>query len=335
MKRHPSELKECGEQLSKLYVNLLQCDDLVDTQFSEKLLDSGLSAVSKFNVAISEVKTHISKGRLQDAERSSEQLKELASTPTDEVELLLVRATLSTKKGELEQAGRYLEDAIKIAEKGGRDPEARKLKASALKQIGGNLNIRGQYDMSLKRLQESMAIYIEVGDKVGELGALSAIGYVYLDLKEDSRAESAFKQTLDFANANNDREALCNALLDLGNLYINSRETEKACEHVERALAIAQDLRIEYNVARAYAALCNTSSPGRITRSLLSAPTRPRSSSPHPRTPSLPRGCLPTWATFTKSSAPRSKGRAPPWSFTRRTSSLPRRAVTTCCSATR
>ena len=113
-----------GEQLSKLYVNLLQCDDLVDTQF-RKLLDSGLSAVSKFNVAISEVKTHISKGRLQDAERSSEQLKELASTPTDEVELLLVRATLSTKKGELEQAGRYLEDAIKIAEKGGRDPEAR------------------------------------------------------------------------------------------------------------------------------------------------------------------------------------------------------------------
>ena len=102
-----------------------------------------------------------------------------------------------------------------------------------------------------------MAIYIEIGDKEGELGALSSIGYVYLDLKEDTRAESAFKQTLDFAKTTGNKVGLCNALLDLGNLYINSREIEKSETHVRDALKIAQDLKMEYNVARAYAALCN------------------------------------------------------------------------------
>ncbi|QDZ25772.1 hypothetical protein HOP50_18g83130 [Chloropicon primus] len=256
VKMYPDELKDCGEQLSKLYVSLLACDDLVDKEFSDKLLDSDLSAMSKFNIAVTEIKTHIGKGRLKDAEGGVEKLEGLVTTVHDEVDLLLIKATLATKKGELEAAGKLLEDAIATAGEG-KDETALKLKASALKQSGGNLNIRGQYDQSLKRLQEAMAIYIEVGDKVGELGALSAIGYVYLDLKEDSRAESAFQQTLDFANSTGDKEALCNSLLDLGNLYINSREIVKAEGHVTRALKIAEDLKIEYNVARAYAAMCN------------------------------------------------------------------------------
>lgn len=253
VKKH--DLKECGENLSKLYVNLLASDDLVDTDFSAKILDAGLSAVSKFKVTLSEIKTHIGKGRLKEAGNGMEKLKSMTSGPHDEVEFLLVQATLATKKGELQSAGSALDNAIKKAS--GDDQETLKLRATALRQSGGNLNIRGQYDRSLKRLQESMAIYIELGDKEGELGALSAIGYVYLDLKEDGRAESAFKQTLDFASNGGSKEQLSNALLDLGNLYINTRNIEGAEEHVMRALKISQELDSEYNIARAYAALCN------------------------------------------------------------------------------
>ncbi len=270
VKRH--ELKECAEKLSKLYVNLLACEDLIDTDFSDKILGTGLSAVSKFNVALTEVKTHIGRGRVQEAEDGIGKLQELVSEGTDEVELLLIQATLATKKGELEGAGTQLDKAItkageavervekdKDKEGGGKASreDVLKLKASALKLSGGNLNIRGQYDRSLKRLQESMMIYIELNDKEGELGALSSIGYVYLDLKEDSRAESAFQQTLEFAETSGNETFLSNSLLDLGNLYINTRNIAKAQECVERALEIAQRLDLEYNVARAYAALCN------------------------------------------------------------------------------
>jgi predicted ATPase/DNA-binding SARP family transcriptional activator/Flp pilus assembly protein TadD len=89
-------------------------------------------------------------------------------------------------------------------------------KAFSLYNLGGILRRDGEYQRAQQLCQESLAIYLESGDRRGIARASRQLGIVAAQLGEYEEAQRRFQQALDPYRALDDQYGIANTLNDLG-----------------------------------------------------------------------------------------------------------------------
>jgi tetratricopeptide (TPR) repeat protein len=148
-------------------------------------------------------------------------------------------------KGNLDDALKYLEDALKIHKEIG----YRQGEALTLGNIGNILLNKGQHDNALKYYQEAVKIFRDVGYRQGEANQLTNIGVILRQKGDFDNAIIHHKEALKIHRAIRFREGEAS---DLGNIGICLRyrgDLDAALEYHQEALRIETDIRNNRGVA--------------------------------------------------------------------------------------
>ena len=86
-----------------------------------------------------------------------------------------------------------------------------------------------------------MAIYRELGHRLGEANALSNKAVTFMELSDYPAALESAQQALRVFQAEKDRRQEAFVLNNLGEIYRQLQEHQLALDHYERALAILRE----------------------------------------------------------------------------------------------
>lgn len=125
------------------------------------------------------------------------------------------------------------------------------LRARALNGAGRLALRQGptEYASAQAMLEESLALWHEAGDSLGEMQALNGLGLVAMYQNAMSRAQSHFEQSLATARRLEDRQGIVTALNNLGLSLRYQGEFEKAISTFEECLALARAMNYTYAIS--------------------------------------------------------------------------------------
>jgi non-specific serine/threonine protein kinase len=140
----------------------------------------------------------------------------------------------------------------------GRERVARLLSIEAAEHTAGRANAlyvagmlaihSGDHGAAGARLEESLAIQRELGDKGGIFSALSSLGAVAIQQRDYAAARSHSEEMLSIGKELRNYDFVYHALLNLGNLAHEQRDYSAARSYYERCLAIKRKLGIKVGV---------------------------------------------------------------------------------------
>lgn len=119
----------------------------------------------------------------------------------------------------------------------------KKAEADKLLQQGIKQSNTKQIDAALLSLQKALAIYQEIKDRPGQGQALTNLGNIYADKKENAKAIEAYQQSLIIAWEIKNRNLEARNLLNLGSVYSNEKNYDKALEFLQQSWQIAQEIK--------------------------------------------------------------------------------------------
>jgi CHAT domain-containing protein len=96
---------------------------------------------------------------------------------------------------------------------------------------------------AIKKYEEALAIWRELGDKTKEASTLNDIGIIYREFGEANRAIECFNQVLILARALGNKELEAYTLLYLGQAYDILGETRRELDFYNQALEIAREIK--------------------------------------------------------------------------------------------
>jgi len=153
----------------------------------------------------------------------------------------------------LREQGRYLEAARmyeKAAEAEKVSPRLRMaVLADALNNAGGCYYFVGQYDKAIKKYEEALQIYRNLGNEACISRTLNGIGAVYYDMGQYDKTFKNYQEALDIARKLGKKVDVASYLNNNGNVYYSWGKYDKALENYEEALAIDRRLGRENSVA--------------------------------------------------------------------------------------
>ena len=134
--------------------------------------------------------------------------------------------------------------------------------AYAYKWLGIINNFKGNYYDALVNSNKSLAIFEDLGDKVGTSNLLNNLGAFYADKGEDSKAIEYYLKSLDLAQQTGNKLRIETALSNIGVTYFKDPATkDKALEYYLKALPYALQIKddestgiIYSNIGEVYAA---------------------------------------------------------------------------------
>ncbi|MGI8499704.1 MAG: tetratricopeptide repeat protein [Hassallia sp.] len=114
--------------------------------------------------------------------------------------------------------------------------------AASLNNLGIAYNSLGQYQKAIDYHQQSLAIFREIGDRNGEGGSLCNLGNAFSSLGKYNQAIDYFQQALIVLRETDHREFQANSLNSLGSAYNYLGEYEQAIDYYQQSLAIIREI---------------------------------------------------------------------------------------------
>jgi len=187
-------------------------------------------------------------GAFDDADRYAEWALALAETVDDDErarKALGARGVAAWLAGDLDDAERHLGTAEARADAEG-DP-------AGAASIQNNLGIvhyeRGEFDAALDRFERSRALRERAGVRVALVDSLVNLGVIERDRGRPEAAIERFETAVDLARDTGARDYLAHALRALGNTLADDGRHTAATERLEEALTLARDAGNRENVA--------------------------------------------------------------------------------------
>ena len=131
---------------------------------------------------------------------------------------------------------RWLERAL--AESSGAPTPSR---AKALKEAGWLANFQGDYHRSVALLEESMALFEELGDKPGLAAALFYLGMTVVHGRDRERTRALCEAAEALRRELSDRQAIGSLLIFLGIAALNEGDHDRSVALTEEALALNRE----------------------------------------------------------------------------------------------
>lgn len=140
----------------------------------------------------------------------------------------------------LEMGGHYL-DALTIhshAQRAAHHIGDRVGEVNALTSLGNVNRLQGRSERAAEQLQQALEVCRETGDRLAEARALGNLGNVQWRLGRYQQAADLFQQALALFHGIGDRLGEARALGNLGDVYLRLGRYEQASDHLHHALAL-------------------------------------------------------------------------------------------------
>jgi CHAT domain-containing protein len=119
----------------------------------------------------------------------------------------------------------------------------RQAEADRLYQQGVAQSAKKQNDTAFQLLQQSLKIYQELNDRIGQMNAIRYLGWVNYQLKNYPQAREQFQQSLKIAQELNNRPGMVKSITGLGAVHAELKELDQAMANYEKAKTIALELK--------------------------------------------------------------------------------------------
>jgi serine phosphatase RsbU (regulator of sigma subunit) len=137
-----------------------------------------------------------------------------------------------------EEALKYANDALKIAEKNGNYSG----KASALHVLGAVYTVLGDYEKSISNLHESLRNYELLGDSKGVANTSNSLGILYFNQEDYTNANRYYTKALGLIDSSEYAMSTGVYKLNIGEVYQATGENEEALKLVKQAYDIFDQL---------------------------------------------------------------------------------------------
>ncbi|HBE18166.1 MAG TPA: Fis family transcriptional regulator [Cyanobacteria bacterium UBA11149] len=118
-----------------------------------------------------------------------------------------------------------------------------KIKVEQLFEEGRHQYHSGQFEAALKSWQEALELYRQLKDRQSEGEILNNLGLVYRNLGDVNKAVEYHEQSLAIARELKSRQLESNALNSLGNANFSFGKFDRAIEFFQQSLTIAKELK--------------------------------------------------------------------------------------------
>lgn len=137
----------------------------------------------------------------------------------------------------LSEGCHWLEDALAGA------PDApATLRAKAWQGMGHLTLFQGDYPQARRFLEQSLALYHDLGDQSGRAWVLNSLGDIALLQNDPRQAETTISEALRWHRANGDRLGMARSADTLGQLAQDAGDTDRAVHLYEESLALRREL---------------------------------------------------------------------------------------------
>jgi CHAT domain-containing protein len=202
-------------------------------------------------------KIYLARGDFKDASDNLEeagQINKRILNPRGQVTILSELAMLQRYKGNSKQALASLESALTQA-KALNDPAA---VSSINLKMASALEDLGQYPKALHILNDTLATVKRLGDRKGELWALGSIGIIQVKTEDYEDALVNLQKALKLRSELGLPDSQSRDLdFYIGKIYEGFRDLERALEHYQKALAVAQTPGNDAELSRVYDRIAN------------------------------------------------------------------------------
>jgi tetratricopeptide (TPR) repeat protein len=99
----------------------------------------------------------------------------------------------------------------------------------------------GEYEQALDAFARARSLFMQAGDRTGEIEALGSMGAISIELEDWDQAGQTLDEALALAQEQGDLSNQGKILGNLGMMYARQGETEKAAEAYEKAIATFQE----------------------------------------------------------------------------------------------
>ncbi|MBI4648369.1 MAG: tetratricopeptide repeat protein, partial [Bacteroidia bacterium] len=137
-----------------------------------------------------------------------------------------------------DKALKYYQEALKIRNETGDKAHI----ASSLKNIGIVYKDMDNFDSALTNYQRGIELYKELKDNINTTSVLNYMGNLYRKNGDFSVALNYYSQAYDISYDDNYYEGMAYTLLNIGELYNDRKNKQKAIQHFENALKLAEKL---------------------------------------------------------------------------------------------
>ena len=191
---------------------------------------------------LSEAREHI---------RAALALPAIQASDTARAHTLYVGAVLADAQGDPAHAGQLLETCLALR----RALQAPRDIATTLSTLAMARLATGQAEAALAAEQESLALFREIGYRVGEAIGLQHLGHIHLWLRQGGQAEASLREGLALALTLKHLEVACECELLLGECALAQGELGPARTQLQRSLQRSRDAGDRRDEAKALAAL--------------------------------------------------------------------------------
>jgi predicted ATPase/class 3 adenylate cyclase len=115
-------------------------------------------------------------------------------------------------------------------------------RAAGLRMLGSALSFTEQYDKAREPLEESLALFRQLGDELGEVGALTMLGMGFSNQGSFPRAIDLLQAALAISRENEDKRSVARVLNIIAGCYIDAGDLERGKPAIEEAVAIHKEL---------------------------------------------------------------------------------------------
>jgi len=220
----------------------------VSIQVANKLGDTKLLAKTYYNQARTFWGVNQTEKAIESYERSREYFAQ-AGLQRDLIYVLADIGTIYFNKEDYQKAKGYSEQSIQIADSAktsdfpiGSYPDDFG-RARALHTLA-QLDLRnGSHEDAIEKLNKALILYQALNDQGSNYtyylaGVYAALGKVYPEMGDYTRALLNLNKALDIANASRDQDTIANILNSIGYLYLEQEDYTQAKEHFDRSLKV-------------------------------------------------------------------------------------------------
>ncbi|MFP4608642.1 MAG: BREX system ATP-binding domain-containing protein [Candidatus Aenigmatarchaeota archaeon] len=178
-------------------------------------------------------------------ERCEKGMKAAERDAEEVVELLNTKGWIFFRKGSYDEAEKFLNEGMEIAEEVGNE----KLIAETLHKLGSVHFGKGDYERALEHLKEALSIRKSIGDEAGMAKSINNIGTVYWNKGDLDKALQLFKQSLELERKIGNKQGIAQSLNNIGTIYWNKGELDRALENYEKSREISKEIGDEAGIA--------------------------------------------------------------------------------------
>lgn len=186
---------------------------------------------------------------LRIVDRALLRLPEVSSQPR--AELLMVRGMVLFDKGEIQQAQRYFNEVIKLAQELNLKP----LRTEVLTRVAMINASLDQFEQALSHIRQAHALAAELKDERLQALVASEMASLYTQMGQYETALGYYQQGYSFSQNKGDPVESMTSLFNLANTLRHLKRFAEAQERYLQSLAIAREQGLEEDIAHTMLAL--------------------------------------------------------------------------------